>query len=209
MFTRPSVTFVGTPRGTFQCPHPWWAPADPRLHRRPSNTSGWFWFSLRGVTAPLLWVLVCTKFCLCPPRLESLFPPVLWKSYNQIPLALKARFPGDSQSLCQIPRLGSLTWGSEPSQQWENFFGVIFLQSVGHPPGRYGVWFYHDCAPPTITPWLLLCLWRGIFFLVGSSVLPWMIVWTASCSFCVLLSWGDSNMQQGLRTIALSLFWLF
>ena len=44
------------------------------------------------------------------------------------------------------------------------------------------------------------------FFLVGSSVLPWMIVWTASCSFCVLLSWGDSNMQQGLRTIALSLF---
>ena len=100
-------------------PSLWWAPADPRLHRRPSNTSGWFWFSLHGVTAPLLWVLVCTKFCLCPPRLESLFPPVLWKSYNQIPLALKARFPGDSQSQCQISRLGSLMWGSEPSQQWE------------------------------------------------------------------------------------------
>ena len=53
---------------------------------------------------------------------------------------------GISQSLCQIPRLGSLTWGSEPSQQWENFFGIIFLQFVGHPPGRYGTLFYRDCT---------------------------------------------------------------
>ena len=30
---------------------------------------------------------------------------MLWKTYNQIPPALKARFPGDSQSLCQIARL--------------------------------------------------------------------------------------------------------
>ena len=32
-----------------------------------------------GVTAPLLWVSVCAKFCLCPPRLESLFPSVFQK----------------------------------------------------------------------------------------------------------------------------------
>ena len=38
-----------------------------------------------GVPVPLLWVLVQAKFCLCPPRLESLFLPVLWKAYNQIP----------------------------------------------------------------------------------------------------------------------------
>ena len=69
-----------------------------------------------GVTAPFLWVLVHAKFCLCPPRLESLFPTVFWKAYNQILLALKARFPGNSQSLCWISRLGSLTWGSECSQ---------------------------------------------------------------------------------------------
>ena len=87
-----------------------------------------------GVTAPLFWILVHTKFWLCPSRLESLFPPVLWKSYNQIPLAFKVRFPGDSESLYQIPGLGSLTWGSETSQQCENFFGFIVLQSVGHPP---------------------------------------------------------------------------
>ena len=38
-----------------------------------------------------------------------------------------------------IPRLGSLTWGSEPTQQWENFFGIIFLQFVGHPLTGYGI----------------------------------------------------------------------
>ena len=70
------------------------------------------------------------KFCLCSLRLESLFAPVVWKSYNQIPLVFKVRFPGDSQSLCQIPRLGSLTWASEPSPQWENVFGIIVLQFV-------------------------------------------------------------------------------
>ena len=105
------------------------------------------------------------RFCLCPPRLKYLFPLVLWKSCNQIPLAFKVRFPGDSQSFCQIPRLGSLTWGWEPSQQWENFFGIIVLQFVGHPPGGYGIWFYCDCAPPTILLQFLLCLWTwGILF---------------------------------------------
>ena len=71
-----------------------------------------------GVTAPFPYILVHTRFCLCPPRVESLFPPVLWKSWNQIPLAGKVRFSGDSQSLCQILRLGSLMWGPESSQQW-------------------------------------------------------------------------------------------
>ena len=42
---------------------------------------------------------------LCPPRLESLFPLVLWKSYNQIPLAFKVRFPG-----IPSPFVGSPDW---------------------------------------------------------------------------------------------------
>ena len=58
---------------------------------------------------------------------------------NQIPPALKARFSGDSQSLCWIPRLGSLKWGSEPSQECETGFDILVLQSVGHPPGGYGI----------------------------------------------------------------------
>ena len=48
---------------------------------------------------------------------------------------LNLRIPGDSQSLCWIPRLRSLLWGLEFSQQCENFFGVIALPFVDHPPG--------------------------------------------------------------------------
>ena len=129
---------VYTKRGLPVPPSLWGAPADPRLHSPPTLAASFPSVSC-GVAAPLLWVLVRAKFYLCPPRLKSLFPSVLWKAYNQIPLALKARFPGDSQSLCRIPRLGSLTWGSEPSQYCRNFFGIIGLQSVGHLPGRYGI----------------------------------------------------------------------
>ena len=62
---------------------------------------------------------------------ESLFPPVLWEFYNKIPLFFKVRFPGDSQSLCWIPRLGWLMWGLESLQQCENLFGIIVHQFVG------------------------------------------------------------------------------
>ena len=48
-------------------------------------------------------------------------------------LAFKVRFPGDSQSLCQIPRFGSLLWALELSQQHENFFGIVVLQFVDRP----------------------------------------------------------------------------
>ena len=145
------------------------------------------WYAVTcGITAPFLWVLVWVRFCLCPPRLESWFPPVLWNFYNHIPLPFKIRFPGDSQSLCQFPWLGSLTWGSEPSWRWEDFFDIIVFQFMGHPPSGYQIWFYHACTPPTLFLWLL-CLWTwGIFSLVGSSVLLSMIV-QQLVAFLVLL----------------------
>ena len=111
-----------------------------------------------------------TKFCLCPPILESLFPLVLWKSCSQFPLAFKPRFPGDSQSLCQIPSLGSLMWDPKHSQQLGNIFGINVLLLVSHPSSGYEIWFYHDSALPlpTISLWFLLCLWMwDIFFLGG------------------------------------------
>ena len=106
-----------------------------------------------------------TLLCVCPPRVESLFPPYLSKSWNQIPLSFKVWFSGNSSFHCQTPRLGSLTWGSEPSLQWVDFCGIIVLQFVSHPPSGYGIWFSCDCVPPTISLQLLLCLrmW-GIFF---------------------------------------------
>ena len=109
------------------------ATVDPHLHQRLPNTQRQFGWVSCGVTAPLSWVLVCTRFCLCPPRVSV--SPVLWKFSNQIPLTFKVRFPGDSQSLCQIPRLRSLLGGLELSQQCENFSDIIVLQFVDHPPG--------------------------------------------------------------------------
>ena len=106
-----------------------------------------------------------TLLCVCPPRVESLFPAVLSKSYNQFPLGSKVWFSRNSSSRCRTPKLGSLMWGSDPSLQWVDFCGISVLQFVRHPPSRYGIWFYCDCAPPTVSFWLLLCLWIwGIFF---------------------------------------------
>ena len=106
-----------------------------------------------------------TLLCVCPLRMESLFPLVLPKFYNQLPLAFKVWFSKNSSSLCQTSRLGGLTCGSEPSVQWVDFCGIIVLQFVSHPPSSYGIWFYCDCPPPTMSLWLLICLWMwGIFF---------------------------------------------
>ena len=59
--------------------------------------------------------------------------------------------------------MGSLTWGSEPLLQWVEFCGISVLQFVSH-PAVMGFDFI-DCAPPTVSLWLLLCLWMwGMFF---------------------------------------------
>ena len=144
---------------------PRWATATPRFHRRPSNTSRYVWFSLPWGHCFFPWVPIRTPLCVCPPRVESLFPPVLSKSCSQIPLAFKVWFSRNSSSRCQTLRLGNLTWGSEPSVQWVDFCGISVLQSVIQPPSSYGIWFFCDCAPPTVSLWLLLCPWTwGIFF---------------------------------------------
>ena len=97
------------------------------------------------VTAPLLWVLVLAKFFCALQDWSLCFPQSSGRPVIKTLLALKVRFLGDSQSLRWIPRLGSMTWGLEPSPQCDNFFGVIVFQSVDHPPSGYGIWFYHDC----------------------------------------------------------------
>ena len=103
---------------------------------------------------------MCTLLCVGPPRVEPLF-----KSCNQIPLAFKVWFSGNSSSRFWTPRLGSLMWGSEPSLQWVDFCDISVLQFVSHPPSGYGILFHCDCAPPTASWRLLLCLWMwGIFF---------------------------------------------
>ena len=129
----------------------------PTLAGRPGSVS-------YGVPAASPWVLMSTLLCVCPPRMESLFPPVLLKSCNQILLAFKVWLSGNSSSHCQIPKLGTLTWGSEPSLQWVDFCGIIVLQFVSHPPNSYGIRFYCGCAPPTISLWFSFVFGCGVFF---------------------------------------------
>ena len=106
-----------------------------------------------------------TLFHVHPRRVGSLFLPVLSKSCNQFPLGFKVWFSRNSSSRFRTPRLGSLTWGSEPSLHWVDFCGISVCQSVSPWPTSYGIWFYCDGTPPTISLWLLLCLWMwGIFF---------------------------------------------
>ena len=61
---------------------------------------------------------------------ESVFP-VLWTFCNPILLAFKVTFPRVSKSLCHSPKLGSLLWPLELSQQCKNIFGMTIVQFVG------------------------------------------------------------------------------
>ena len=55
----------------------------------------------------------CPQGFIC--ALYASVSPGLCKFYNQIPLASKVKFPGGSQFLFQIPRLGNLLWALELS----------------------------------------------------------------------------------------------
>ena len=63
----------------------------------------------------LPWDPVHVKVCVCLLRMGSPFPPVLWSSCTQAPLAFNARCSGGSFSQCQISKCGGLMWGSELS----------------------------------------------------------------------------------------------
>ena len=91
--------------------------------------------SQASLAQSLVWTLLlspgswCAQGLVC--ALQESVSPVLWKFCNQIPLASKVIFPGGSQPLCQIPRLGNLLLVLELSQQCDNLFGIIVLQFVG------------------------------------------------------------------------------
>ena len=110
------------------------------LPETPGHSQASLALSVLGITAPFSWVLVprnsplpqldtinssvlsllygltltsvhdhwCAQGFVC--ALQVSVSPVLCKFCSQIPLASKVKFPGDSQSLCQISRLRNLLW---------------------------------------------------------------------------------------------------
>ena len=91
--------------------------------------------SQASLAQSLAWTLFLSPGSWCAQgfvyALQESVSPVLWKFCNQIPLASKVIFPGGSQPLCQIPKLGNLLLVLEFSQHCENLFGIIVLQFVG------------------------------------------------------------------------------
>ena len=144
---------------------------------------------------------MCTLLCVCPPRVESLFPLVLSTSCNQIPLAFKVWFCRNSSSCCRHPRLGSLMWGSEPSLQWVDFCGINVLQFVSHPPRGSGIWFYCDFTPPTTSLWLLLCLWMWGMFFGEFQCFPFDDCSAVSYDSCVLAR-GSLNVVSWYKIVS-------
>ena len=91
---------------SIQCPWP---------HSRPLSThasTGDSWTLTDKSAQSLVGTLLLSPGSWCAPgfvcALQESVSPVLWKFCNQIPLVSKVRFPGDFQSLCWIPRLGTL-----------------------------------------------------------------------------------------------------
>ena len=164
----------------------------------PPTLAGNFGSVFYGVTASFLWVLLCAKFCLCSPRLESPFSPGPWKFCNQIPLALKVRLHGDSQSLYQIPNRFLAFWlrssvsdpqAGKPGVRFRTFAGrekekrgrtslVVLFSSlwVTH-PAVTGFHFFIMIAPLYhLATGLFFVFGRGVPFLMGSGVLLSMVV---------------------------------
>ena len=96
--------------------------------------------------------LVCTlqEWSFCFPSIMEF----LWSNpaglQSQILWGLLLFLPGTNA--------GKSDMGSGLLFLWENFCGIIIFQFVGRPHGRCEIWFYRDCALPTV-PSLLLCLW--------------------------------------------------
>ena len=112
--------------GSQDCCIQWpWARGRPRSTRASAGDSwtliGKSGSVFCGVLSPGSW---CAQGFVC--ALQESISPVLWESCNQIPLVFRVKFPGNSQYLCWIPRLGNLLWALELLQQYENFFGKLF-----------------------------------------------------------------------------------
>ena len=152
------------PRGPFQsaatsAPVPVVSPCWP-MPPQESLQQGSFVLVPCGVTAPFLWALVHARLCLCSSfKTGVLFPPVQWKSYNQIPLAFIVRIPGIPSPFVKTPGWEAWCRVQKLCNSGRTFFVLMVSRLwVTHAVGMEFD-FYHDCALPTNLLWLLLCLW--------------------------------------------------
>ena len=114
----------------------WSQTVTPGLHWRLLDTHRQVWLSLLWGYCSFLLAPVHPSF-VC--AFQESISPVLWKFYNQIPLASKVKFPRGSQSLCWIPTLGNLLWVLGLVTVWEFLWYDCFVicgSSAGQLYGR-------------------------------------------------------------------------
>ena len=115
----------------------------------------------------LPWVPEHVGFCVCPLRVESLFPTALWVSQKKPCWPSKPnKYSGGSSSLSRTPGLGSPMLGLDPLFLRKNLCNILLF--MRHPPGGVGLDYMAPPNPP-ISLWFLLCIFScRRSFLVGS-----------------------------------------
>ena len=163
------------------------APADPPSAGDPPVLAGSFVCVSCGVAAPSLWVLVHI------PGLESVSCSPM-EGLQSNPTGLQGQSPCGFPVPLLDPQAGKPDVGSKPSQQWENFFGIIILRFVGHPPGRYGFDFIVIVLLLPSCHSFFFVFGHGVSFFGGSQHPPVDGYSTASCDFGTLAE-GDKHMS--------------
>ena len=131
--------------------------------------------------SPASW---CTRFCVCPPRMESV-SPALWKS------ALRSCWPLTSDSL-------GISNPFARSPGWESDLGLSTFTTVGEP-----LWCNCPpvCGPPTRRLWNWILLWlRTSYSLVAALSLGvgYLFRWVPAplVDECLVVS-GDFSALTG------------
>ena len=102
----------------------------------PPTPAGSFGSVFCGVTAPFL-SFGGHKVLFMPSKIGVSLSPSPMEVLLSNPTGLQGQIPWGFPVFLLGPQAGKPEVGSEPSQLWENFFGIIVLQSVGHPFGGY------------------------------------------------------------------------
>ena len=139
---------------------------------------------LRRLCLP--WDPVHVKLWVRLLRMGSFFPPVLWSSCSQFPLAFNARCPRVLSASARSPHVG--VWCGVQNFYSCGWVSVNQLLSSlwGFPPGRYGVSYIRkspllpiDCGLPFVF-WCRISFWRILVHLLEDCS-------AFSCKFCFFL----------------------
>ena len=164
-----------------------------------------------GVTAPFSWALVCTRFCLCPPK--SLVSPVLckfWQLYGGVNGNLPQEDSRHTQGCCtqspcpcSRPLLTCTVTGDTQTQLWLSLCGVSGSCYAGLVEPSEHLWLVKDLIPYMISPLLPSCcgfsfdLGCGVSFSDGIQHSPVNSCSAASYSLGVLAAPGGRRRGRG------------